>query len=258
MDTQRIAYNAARWIRKNSSTLLTIASSVGTIVSVGLAIKETPKVIDKLEAAKKIKGSELTIKEKAKIAAPHYIPLAAACASTITCNVSNLVITQSKQKALTGAYILADNTYKQYRNKVKEIYGEEADEKICDSIAQDQYTKCIFDVHPEKMLFYDEFSKRFFYKTLADVQWAEHHLNRNFWIRGWAPLNEYYDLLEIAKIPEGNDLNWDLVIGDAYYGYSSIDFVYSLKELEDGTKYYEIGMVWYPSLGEEENEDLYS
>ena len=62
---------AGHFVKKNLPTIMTIGAGVGCAVTVGLAIKATPKAIEKIEEKKK-KDPDLTIWEKIAVGGPEY------------------------------------------------------------------------------------------------------------------------------------------------------------------------------------------
>lgn len=58
-------------------------------------------------------------------------------AATVTCAIGANLVTSRKQANIAGAYALANESYKQYQKKVREIYGEEAHQEVMELIAAD-------------------------------------------------------------------------------------------------------------------------
>ena len=125
--------------RSHVSTLLTCIGAIGVVATSVMAVKATPKAIKLLEASEEEKGEKLTTMEVVKIAAPAYIPAAVVGASTIACIFGANILTRRSQASLASAYALLDRSYKEYRNKVNDLYGEEADDEIRKEIANDYY-----------------------------------------------------------------------------------------------------------------------
>lgn len=258
---QRLCYKSAAYLKRHSSTILTCVGALGVIATAVTAAKSTPKAMRLLEKAKDEKGEDLTKLEVVKTAAPAYIPTAVIGVSTIACVFGANVLNKRHQAALVSAYALADNAYKEYRNKVKELLGEETDDRICEAIAID---KCedidvyvpgyrSLDTNGEKYLFYDEHSRRYFEKTIEAVQNAEYHLNRNYSMRGSANLNEFYEFLGLEPTKEGEVLGWDCSKMIEEYEATWIDFDHRLVTVsEDGLECYFISTPIPPSLLEEE------
>lgn len=48
------------------------------------------------------------------------------------------MLSKRQQAALTSAYVLLNDSYNNYKDKLKELYGEEAHQKIVDAIAAEK------------------------------------------------------------------------------------------------------------------------
>ena len=149
------------FLRRNSSTILTCVGAVGVVTTSVMAVKATPKALTLLEKAKQEKGEELTKFEVVKVAGPSYIPAIISGAATIACIFGSNVISKHQQAALMSAYALLDNSYKEYRNKVDELYGEEAGHKVREEIVKEKYTGDVITSNNNEELFYDFYSGRF-------------------------------------------------------------------------------------------------
>jgi hypothetical protein len=114
-----------------------------------LAVKATPKALQVLEAAKDEKGEDLTMLEKVNVAGPLYFPAALTGVATLACIFGSDALHRKQHQSLMSAYALLDSTYKGYKRKVKELYGEEADAKIQEELEKEKL------VDSEKLLFYD-------------------------------------------------------------------------------------------------------
>lgn len=148
-----------------------------------------------------------------------------------------------------SAYALLDSSYKGYREKAKELYGEDANEKIKEELAKDEYKDAEVLNEDGTLLFYDEFSKRYFKSTKQKVQHAQYQINRDLSMRDWATLNEFYEYLELPKIDSGDDLGWSTGMNFDYYWQSWIDFSNSKIIMDDGTECHVITMLSEPNLG---------
>ena len=221
-----------RVLKRNSSTILTCIGAVGVIFTAVTAVKTTPKATRLLDKVKEEKGEDLTTLEKIKVAGPNYIPSILIGAGTIACIFGANILNKRYQASLISAYALIDNSYKEYKKKVVELYGEEANNEVISYIAKEKYTDDI-QVSDNKQLFYDEFSHRYFESTLEDVIKAEYNTNRNLQCNGGAYLNEYYELLGLEPIPGGNELGWSSGILESHYCAERIEFDHEKVVLED-------------------------
>jgi hypothetical protein len=212
------------FLRRNASTILTVVGGIGVVATAVMTAKETPKALALIEDAKEEKGEELTTWETVKVATPAYIPAIAIGASTLICVFGANLLNKRSQASLTSAYALIDNAYKEYKGKLKELYGEEAHNKIIDAIAVEKAEEMrvcnynltsycdlsLADGTSEPRLFYDEYSNRFFETTVEQVMNAEYHLNRNFVLRGFAYLNELYEFLGLEPTEYGSTVGWSI------------------------------------------------
>lgn len=236
------------FLKKNASIILTFAGSAGVIATSVMAVKATPKAITLLENAKEEKGEDLTKLETIKIAGPTYIPTVIMGASTIACIFGANALSQRQQAALMSAYVLLDNSYKDYKNKVKELYGEDSDVRIKEKISKDKYNEDPYPIEDGKQLFYDEFSQRHFEATTEEVLRAEHEINRMLAVHYGVYLNEFYELLGLERTDYGDYLGWSTGELVETYLYNWIDFHHQKVIMEDGMECTIISMCTEPTF----------
>ena len=267
---QKALHKSGLYLKKYSPVALSCVASVGVIVTVVTAIKATPKAVElvKADSRKNHDGDPYayTKKEAFMSAWKCYIPTAAFGLSTIACIMGANALNSRKQIALTSAYALINQSYKEYKDKLKELYGEEAHNAIIDSIAKEKCKDISISANggwydssldfgegmePEvSRTFYDSFSQRYFESTIEKVIQAEYHLNRNFMFAGVIPLNDFYEFLGLEKTELGDAVGWSNCNGDIYW----IDFNHHRLTLDDGMEIYVIDMVFEPTA--EWMEDL--
>ena len=223
------------FVKKNASTILTCVGGVGVIATAALAVKATPKALERIETAAEEKGEPLSKWETVKLAAPVYIPAAAVGASTIACIFGANILNKRHQAALMSAYAFLDNSYKEYKAKVEEIHGEEASTRIKEEIVRDKYIDN--EIHledPDKELFYDMFSERYFESTMADVIKAEYEINKKISSLGGAFVNEFYELLDIPQLDHGTSMGWSIgsLMSDKWTQW--LDFDHKKVIMDDG------------------------
>lgn len=223
------------FLKRNSSTILTCVGAVGVVATSVMAVKATPKALSLIENAKEEKGEELSKWEVVKVAGPSYIPAMITGAGTIACIFGSNIISKHQQATLMSAYALLDNSYKEYKKKVDEVYGEEAGKTIRAEIAKDKYAGDDISVDDDKELFYDFYSGRFFESTKEAVTWAAYETNRALYVNGAVGLNEYYDFLGLETRPEYDDVGWTNVQLEEMYWHPWIEFDWEEGHIdEDG------------------------
>lgn len=227
------------FIKRNTSTILTCLGAVGVVATAVMAVKETPKALTLLENAKEEKGEELTKFERAKVAGPVYIPSVITGAATIACIFGSSIISKNQQAALMSAYALLDNSYKEYKKKTDELYGEEAGKQIRGEIAKDKYTGDEVSLDDDKELFYDFYSGRYFESTKQEVLWAQYETNRSMFVNYSVGVNEYYDLLGLEPLPEYEMLGWTCGQIEEMYWHPWIEFDNEETVIEPDSEYNE-------------------
>jgi hypothetical protein len=240
------------FVKRNSSTILTCLGGVGVVATSVMAVKATPKALTLLEEAREEKGEDLTKVEKVMVAGPAYIPAVVTGVATVACIFGANILSKRQQAALTSAYALLDSSFKDYKKKVEELYGEDAHVNVVGEIAKDKYADDDILLEDEKELFYDEFSGRYFQSTKDKVRYAIYEINRDIHMRGWATLNEFYEYLDIPNVDGGECLGWSEGGNFERYWQSWVDFNYHPVTMDDGLEVTIISMFSEPYVDWEE------
>jgi hypothetical protein len=222
------------FVKKNASTILTCVGVIGVVGTAVLTAKAAPKALKAVEDAKEEKGDDLTVPEVIKAVAPAYIPVVVVGVATVTCIVGANMLNKRQQASLASAYALLDTSYKEYKKKVTDLYGEEADNHIKAEIAKDKYE--LTDILPEEgnRLFYDEYSGRYFETTDAKVKEAEYTVNRHLQTKGYACVNDFYKELGMEMLYSGFDVGWAPEFLKEHAWQSWLDFNHETTVLDDG------------------------
>lgn len=238
--------------KKHASLILSCAGVAGVVLTSYLTARATIKAVDILSKEEE----ELSTKEKIIAVGPTYIPPVIAGVSTIVCILGANVLNQRYQASLTSAYALVSSSYNDYQRKVKEICGEDIHQRIMDELAVEHandvyiHQECLLGAcetnidlgTQEKVLFYDVFSERYFESTIQQVMAAEYHLNRNYILKGYACLNEFYEFLGLESVKGGDVIGWT-PDSELYW----VDFDHRTVTLEDGLECCGIYMCYEPS-----------
>lgn len=241
---------AEHFVKRNGATILTVASGIGVVVTTVMAVKATPKALALIEEAKQEKGEDLTTVEKVKVAGKVYVPTVVSGVATIACLVGANELNKHQQAALMSAYALLDNSYKEYRKKVDEMYGEGSSREVEKEIVKDKYNESdlTIDDADGKELFYDAFSERYFRSTLADVIAAEYEINHLLAQDCGVYLNEFYDELGIDEVDYGNYIGWSSFEIVETYWYCWVEFDHEKVTMDDGLECTIIHMLTEPSF----------
>lgn len=246
--------NFKDWIEKNASLMLSIMAIIGTCATAIMAASSTPKAIESKQKAQKQKGKEkLTTLEVIKAEAPSYIPAICVGIGTIGCIVGSSILNNKQMSAISGAYVLLQESYKNYQNKTQSIFGEEGDHTIRKAMQEEEKMK--EEGRPpwdEVQIFYFEPYGKFFERTMNEVFLAEYHINRNLVLKQGVTINEFLDFLGLDHVREGDEKGWNLWDGEAFYGYSWIDFNHRYFTTDDGMIVCSIETPFPPHLEETE------
>lgn len=246
------------WLKKNTSTILTCLGAGGVVATVALAIKATPKALDKIQCAQVDKGEEilhklregaleksdagyilpkLTAIETLQACWKEYLPTVAVGTGSLICIFGANVLSRRQQASLASAYAALESAYQGYRRKVCSILGPDTDAMIEKAVEQEKQD--IEDDLPpwdEVQTFYLSCCGKaaFFERTMEEVVQAEYHINRNLVLRGEVTLNEFLSFLGLDAVEEGDVIGWDCYIGETQYGYRWIDFNHRHYVTDDG------------------------
>lgn len=248
-------------IRK--STVLTWIGAVGVIATTVTAVRATPKALKLVESAKRVKLDQMyeNGKESYDVPIPEelepleivqatwkcYIPSVAIGIGTLVCIFGANGLNRKQQAALTSAYIFLERSYKEYKGKVKELFGDDADQKVKEAIFKDKYkSEDLPNPSGDALIFYEEHYGKFFERTMLEVREAEYLLNKKLATEGEANLNDFFEFLGLSDIENGDRLGWSEETICDFYHPSWIDFEHQLMKLDDGMECYSINMLVTP------------
>ena len=141
-------------------TILTLASAVGVIATSITAVKVTPKAIKLLKEEEEQRGEPLTNVDKILTVGSLYIPPIILGVSTIMCILGANALNKKSQATLLAGYELTKNSFKEYRDTLIELKGEEVDREIRDNIMRAHSEIHITDLNQpdQKIKFVESYS----------------------------------------------------------------------------------------------------
>lgn len=242
MNTSRIVPKTISIIKKESPVILGVIGAVGVILTAISVARDTPKAEIKILDKEDEKGAPLTKTETIIAAAPAYIPSIAIGGATVACIIASTALNNRQKMAISSAYILLDQSYKKYKDKVVSIFGEGADREVEREVSKDSIREktSVKDFNSdETVLFYEKHLGKVFERTMLEVRDAEYLFNKMFATRGQVNLNDLYELLGFEPTEEGYLLGWDMARAESPEE-CWIDFSHDLIRLDDGLECYEI------------------
>lgn len=199
--------------------------------------KDDPKYADVYSASDVARDKTIVYSRMSGKLLKHYAPSIILGVASAACIISAHGIMKKRLAGAIAAYEAVDKAYKAYRNRVREIVGEEVYEKIDSSVETDQDGpdgKKIWEIDPVKG--YKDISP---YARAFDFQnqhWSpnkaatemyleaqQNYFNDMLQARGHVFLNEVYDALGLERTPEGQLVGWVRNNGDNYIDFKALE-----------------------------------
>lgn len=272
-----VASKAVMKLKKHSPEILVVAGIAGTVVSAVLACKATTKVAEILDETKgtldtihegmetgAINGQEYTTEDGKKDTvvvyaqtgmklAKLYAPAIILGTLSITSILASNNILRKRNVALGAAYAAIDKSFKEYRGRVIERFGEQVDTELKYGIKAKKFEEIEVDPETGKekkvkktvmvadpnlqsdyAVYFDSKSRN--YETNPDynrmfLKAQQAFANDKLQTRGHLFLNEVLDDLDLPRTPAGQIIGWTK---DGPDGYVNFRIVEVERETEDG------------------------
>lgn len=272
-----VASKAVMKLKKHSPEILVVAGIAGTVVSAVLACKATTKVAEILDETKgtldiihdgmetgAINGQEYTNEDGKKDTvvvyaqtgmklAKLYGPAIILGTLSITSILASNNILRKRNVALGAAYAAIDKSFKEYRGRVIERFGEQVDTELKYGIKAKKFEEIEVDPETGKekkvkktvmvadpnlqsdyAVYFDSKSRN--YETNLDynrmfLKAQQAFANDKLQTRGHLFLNEVLDDLDLPRTPAGQIVGWTK---DGPDGYVNFRIVEVERETEDG------------------------
>lgn len=272
-----VASKTVMKLKKHSPEILVMAGIAGTVVSAVLACKATTKVAEILDETKgtldtihegmetgAINGQEYTTEDGKKDTvvvyaqtgmklAKLYAPAIILGTLSITSILASNNILRKRNVALGAAYAAIDKSFKKYRGRVIERFGEQVDTELKYGIKAKKFEEIEVDPETGKekkvkntvmvadpnlqsdyAVYFDSKSRN--YETNPDynrmfLKAQQAFANDKLQTRGHLFLNEVLDDLDLPRTPAGQIVGWTK---DGPDGYVNFRIVEVERETEDG------------------------
>ena len=272
-----VASKTVMKLKKHSPEILVVAGIAGTVVSAVLACKATTKVAGILDETKgtlntihdgmetgAINGKEYTTEDGKKDTAIVYAQTGMKLAKlygpaiilgtlSVTSILASNNILRKRNVALGAAYAAIDKSFKEYRGRVIERFGEQVDTELKYGIKAKKFEEIEVDPETGKekkvkktamvadpnlqsdyAVYFDNKSRNYennpdYNRMFLKAQQA--FANDKLQTRGHLFLNEVLDDLDLPRTPAGQIVGWTK---DGPDGYVNFRIVEVERETEDG------------------------
>lgn len=206
-------------------TILTVSASIGVVATAILSIKATPKAVILLEERREEIADRMGLephsinissKEVLKISWRPYIPAILMGGATLMCIVGANTVHLRRSAAVLSAYTLTDKAFTEYRDQVKDVFGDKGHEKVQDKVAKALIEsnpvdkEVLLDKDETKVLCYDSMSGRYFKANVEDIRKAQNDVNEIILKDMYASQNDFYERIGLRRTELGDMLGWDL------------------------------------------------
>ena len=208
----------------------------GMITSTVLAVKATPKAVEKIKNTIDEKNEELMdiavaahrneyqpiIKlkptEVIKLCWKDYASAAITGTASVICIIGGTHINLKRNAALVTAVKLSEMTIKDlqaYKNKVTEVIGQEKSDEIEEKVNDDAVTAASINLDSAlvsgngPILCYDKIGGQFFKSDKESIRSAINSLNSDLNDEIYVSLNDLYDKLNMTHTIAGDQLGWN-------------------------------------------------
>lgn len=204
-------------LSKHSPEILVSLGIGGMVTTVILAVRATPKALDKIEKKKREeKKDKLTAVETVKATWKCYIPAAVTGVTSAACVIGANSVNTRRNAALAAAYKLTETAFTEYREKVVETIGEKKEQVVHDKIAEDRVTKNpvsssdIIITEKGNTRFMDGISGRRFLSDMDKIKRAVNEINYRITTDfcGYVTLTEFYDEIGLPGTEISDELVW--------------------------------------------------
>lgn len=233
----QVAKTIGMAFKKNSPVILTGTAMAGLLSTTVLAVKATPKALDRIEDAsidEEGNSIELSKWEKFKVAAIEYVPTAISFVGTGACIIGAQTINGHRLAAMSALYSMSETALKDYKEEVRNTIGTKKADAIKDSIN----TKKVANNPPKDgnvivtgngdVWCYETISGRYFMSTADAINRAENELVRQMNLGdSRISLNEWYLAIDLPTTKLGDEMGWTIE--------SPLDVKFTSSLKSDGT-----------------------
>lgn len=273
LNISKYFYKAGFQLKKHSPEILVVTGAIGVVTSAVMACKATRKIDDILGETRKAvdaihdcstnedfkdeyseedakKDLIITYSRAAINFAKLYGPSVALGAVSLGCIFASNNILRKRGIAIAAAYTAVDTTFKEYRKRVVERFGEEVDrelkynlkakkvtEKVVDEetgetkkVKKTEYTAEDPNGYSDYARFFDEYCNGWEKDpeyNLMFLRTQQSYANDLLKSRGHLFLNEVYDMLGIPRTKAGQVVGWvyneDNPVGDNFVDFGIYD-----------------------------------
>lgn len=226
MDFANLVNQGKKLLSDNAPTILAGVGTLGVVGTAYLTGKATFKAYEVLQA-EKLRQAEvngvavrdpnqvlLTPQEKVKLCWRLYLPAAGVGALTIASIVMSNRISTNRAAGVAAAYSLSTKALKEYKDHVKEKFGENKAREVQDEVAQKQVSEnppsqqFMMMGPPGKVPCLDMWTKRYFWSTMETIKRAQNDIDYKALHDGYPSLTDFYHAIGLEPAAASDSVGW--------------------------------------------------
>lgn len=199
-----------KFVSDNAPTILAAVGAVGVVGTAYLTGKATFKAAQILAE----ESPHLTTQEKVKLCWKHYMPAAGVGALTIAAIVGSNKIGSNRAAGVAAAYSLSTKAFREYKEHVKEKFGENKEREVRDELAQKKVNEnppsqaFMMMGTPGKVPCLDAWTKRYFWTSMETVKKAQNDIDYKALHEGYPSLTDFYHAIGLEPTAASDTVGW--------------------------------------------------
>lgn len=201
----------------NSPHILAGAGILGVVTTAYLSGKASYRAAQKIADYESSYSRPDRLSDRVREYAPFlwtdYAPVGISAAMTVGCIYAGHKVSTNRTVAALGAYSLSERALSEYQKKVREEFGEAADEKIRSSIAQDKISNTETPIAivggSGPVLCCELLSGRYFKSSMEELRKAQNDINAKIISDRYVNLDEFYECVGLQYTSQSNSYGWD-------------------------------------------------
>lgn len=200
-----------RVVSDNRAGILTGLGAAGAITTAIMTGRASYKAALLIEGV----GGVADTKEGVQLVWREYVPAAITGVATVGAIIAANRVGARRAAAFTAAFKLSEEMSERYRDKVVEVVGRKTEEKVRAGVAEDRIARnpppesTVILVSGSDVLFYDDYSDRYFKSDMESVRQAINEINHQINNCFYASLTDFYDKLGLDKTGISDELGWN-------------------------------------------------
>jgi hypothetical protein len=201
-----------KFLIDNSPGILTGLGVAGTVTTAILAGKGAYSAA--LILVEKDRYDTLDTKKKVELVWKEFIPAAAVGSATVGAIIMANQIGSRRAAAFAAAFKLSEQIGDEYKKKVVETLGLQKEEKMRSELAAKKMednppSQSMLIVAGSNVLFYDQWSGRYFHNTVETVMKAVNEINHKVNNYFCASLTDFYEMIGLTATQDSDNIGWN-------------------------------------------------